>query len=160
LFGHHVNINTRLKNVLLIPMEKLFIKMEVLRMKKIISFVLVALLFISLSINAFAITESTSNSNYRLTGSSNLNIGSSTWTASSSSSTTKNVGFIQLHSYVYVDGILLHDEPKSSSANTNLVSWNSQTWNRASFSSFENMTYHSTVDVNLGNLSVVSDVTW
>lgn len=129
-------------------------------MKKIFSFILVSLLVISISTNVFALSNSVSNSNYTLTGSSNLSIGSSTWTASSSSSTTKNVNNILLHSYVYVDGILLHDELKTSSAGTNYIYWNSQTWNRAYFTSFENMTYHSSVDSSLGNLSVVSDVTW
>lgn len=129
-------------------------------MKKIISVMLIALLAISISTNVFALSNSVSNSNYTLYGSSNLSINTSTWTASSSSSTTKNVSYIMLHSYVYVDGILLHDELKSSSAGTNYVYWASQTWNKAYFTSFENMTYHSSVDSTLGNLSVVSDVTW
>ncbi len=129
-------------------------------MKKLFSFILVSLLIISISTNVFALSNQVSNSNYTLSGASNLSIGSSTWTASSSSYTTRNVSYIQLHSYVYVDGILLHDEPKSSSAGTNLISWNSQTWNKAYFTTFENMTYHSAIDSSLGSLSVVSDVTW
>jgi len=99
-------------------------------MKKTFYFILVLVLLISISTNVFALTNSVSNSNYTLTGASNLSNGSSTWTAS------------------------------SSSVGTNYIFWNSQTWNRAYFLTFENMTYHSSVDSGLGNLSVVSDVTW
>ncbi|QNU68182.1 hypothetical protein EHE19_007095 [Ruminiclostridium herbifermentans] len=128
--------------------------------KKQTTTILIALIIVTLSANmVFALTNSVSNSNYRLTGASNLNIGSSTWTASSSSSTTKNVDYIFLETAIYVDGIVLHEEDKSST-NTNLISYNSQTWNKAYFTTFENMSYHSSYDTDYGDLNVISNVTY
>lgn len=117
------------------------------------------LIAVSVSANVFALSSTVKNSNYQLTGASNLRIGTSTWSASSSTSTTKNVDYIHLETAIYVDGIILHEEDKSLE-NTNIIPYSSQTWNKASFTSFENMSYHSAYDTDYGDLSTVSGVTY
>lgn len=130
-------------------------------MKKLIPLLLSFLLMCSFSLGVYALSASynQSNGNYTLNGTSNLDINATDFSASSFSfvTNTQDVDWIYLHSYVYVNGILLKDE-SNSSTNDDLIYWYSTIWNRPDwFTSFRNMTYHSSVDSTLGNISFVTE---
>lgn len=129
-------------------------------MKRILTTTISLLLIVVLSTNIYAVSDHRSNDNYRLDGASNIDVYSTTFEASSSTFASVNVYWIYLHSWVYVNGIVLHEEEKEAT-DYNFVNWASQTWTRADwFDSFETLSYHSSVDADLGDLSFATSETY